>query len=123
MSPSLAPSRPLPHRSDSVSFLRSYGHHCAPSEDGPPSIFPEALEPIRCQLGVSHGVHDVLVAEVVLQGTRVPAVIGKLEPTRMPEHVRVDGELEPGADSKAGQHLAEARGGHNARPRRQRGHS
>ena len=42
------------------------------------SVFPEALEPIRCQLCVSHSVHDVLVAEVVLQGSRVPAVIGKL---------------------------------------------
>jgi len=63
-------------------------------------------------LGVSHGVHDVLVAEVVLQGSRVPAIIGKLEPARMPQHVRVDGELEPGADGEAGQHLAEARGGH-----------
>jgi len=52
------------------------------------------------------------VAEVVLQGSRVPAIIGELEPTRMPEHVRVDGELEPGADGKARQHLAEACGGH-----------
>jgi hypothetical protein len=35
---------------------------------------------------------DVLVAEVVLEGARVVAVIGELEPTGMAKHVRVDRE-------------------------------
>jgi pimeloyl-ACP methyl ester carboxylesterase len=33
---------------------------------GPASIPPKVLEAIRCKLRVSHGVLDVLVAEVVL---------------------------------------------------------
>jgi hypothetical protein len=32
---------------------------------------------------------DVFVPEVVLQGPRVLPVVGELEPTRMPEHVRM----------------------------------
>ena len=35
---------------------------------------------------------DVLVPEVVLQGPRVVAIIGELEPTGVAKHVRVDGE-------------------------------
>jgi hypothetical protein len=35
---------------------------------------------------------DVLVPEVVLQGARVVAVVGELEPTGMAKHVRVDRE-------------------------------
>jgi hypothetical protein len=33
---------------------------------------------------------DVLVPEVVLQGSRVVAIIGQLEPAGMAKHVRVD---------------------------------
>jgi hypothetical protein len=35
------------------------------------SVIPEILEPLRRELGVADGVHDVLVAEIVLQGARV----------------------------------------------------
>jgi hypothetical protein len=35
---------------------------------------------------------NVLVPEVVLQGPRVVAVVGELEPTGMAKHVRVDRE-------------------------------
>jgi hypothetical protein len=35
---------------------------------------------------------DVLVPEVVLQGPRVVAIVGELEPAGMAQHVGVDGE-------------------------------
>ena len=46
-------------------------------------IPPKVLEAIRRHFGVSDGVLDVLVAEVVLQGPRVVAIIGQLEPAGM----------------------------------------
>jgi len=42
------------------------------------------------KLGVADRVLDVLVPEVVLQGARIVAVVGQLEPAGMAEHVRVD---------------------------------
>ncbi len=56
--------------------------------------------------------HDVLVAEVVLEGPRVPAIVGELEATGVPEHVRMHRELELGGDGQARKQLAEASGGH-----------
>src|SRR5262249_5218575 len=44
------------------------------------SVPPEILEPVRRQLGIAHRVLDVLVPEVVLQGARVVAIVGELEP-------------------------------------------
>jgi hypothetical protein len=35
---------------------------------------------------------DVLVAEIVLQGTGIMAIVGELEPTGMAKHVWVDRE-------------------------------
>ena len=40
---------------------------------------------------------NVLVPEVVLQGPRVVAIVGQLEPTRMAKHVRVDREWHLGS--------------------------
>jgi hypothetical protein len=54
------------------------------------TLIPEVLEPIGCHVGVPNGVLDVLVPEVVLQGARVVAIVGKLEPAGMAKHVRVD---------------------------------
>src|SRR5262249_22630120 len=62
---------------------------------GPPppsSVPPKLLESVGRHFGVSDGVLDVLVPEVMLQGPRVVAIIGQLEPTRMAKHVRVDRE-------------------------------
>ena len=56
------------------------------------SIPPKVLEPVGRHFGVSDGVLNVLVPEVVLQGSRVVTIIGQLEPTRMAKHVRVDRE-------------------------------
>src|SRR5262245_735937 len=58
----------------------------------PSSVPPKVLESVGRHFGVPHGVLDVLVAEVVLQGPRVVAIIGELEPAGMAKHVRVDRE-------------------------------
>jgi hypothetical protein len=39
----MAPSRPLPHRSESVSFLRSYRHYCPPTDDRAKGLQSSAL--------------------------------------------------------------------------------
>jgi len=40
------------------------------------SVLPEVLEPIRSHFGVSHRVHDVFVAHVVLQGSSIVPIVG-----------------------------------------------
>jgi hypothetical protein len=45
------------------------------------SASPKVLEPVGCHVGVPDGVLNVLVAEIVLQGSRVVAIVGQLEPT------------------------------------------
>ena len=44
---------------------------------------------------------NVLVPEVVLQGARVVAIIGELEPAGMAKHVRVDREWHLGGLAEA----------------------
>ena len=56
------------------------------------SSSPKVLEPIGRHFGVSDRVLDVLVPEVVLQGARVVAIVGELEPAGMAQHVGVDRE-------------------------------
>jgi hypothetical protein len=58
------------------------------------SVLPEILEPIWSHFGVSHGVHDILVAHVVLERSGVMPIVGELVAGRMPQHVRVDRERE-----------------------------
>src|SRR5262245_59014496 len=58
----------------------------------PSSVPPKVLEAVGRHFGVSDGVLNVLVPEVMLQGPRVVAVVGQLEPTGMAKHVRVDRE-------------------------------
>jgi hypothetical protein len=57
---------------------------------------PEILEPVRRQFGVPDRVLNVLVAEIGLQRPRILAVVGQLVAARMPQHVRVSFEAEPG---------------------------
>lgn len=45
----------------------------------PPSIVPKILEPLRLELRVAHRVHDVLVAEIVLQRAGVLSVVASFE--------------------------------------------
>ena len=61
------------------------GHRgCAPDRYRSPivSVFPEVIESLRRHLRVSHGMLDVLVAQV--------ALVGKLVTAGMSKHVRVD---------------------------------
>src|SRR5262245_55210500 len=58
----------------------------------PSSVPPKILESVGRHFGVPDCVLNVLVAEVMLQGARVVAIVGELEPTGMAKHVRVDGE-------------------------------
>ena len=50
---------------------------------------PEVLEPSRRQLGVSHRVLDVAVAEVSLQRSRIVALVGQRKTTGVAQHVRM----------------------------------
>ena len=65
------------------------------------SSSPKVPEPIGRHFGVSDRVLDVLVPKVVLQGPRVVAIIGQLEPAGMAEHVRVDREWHLGGLAEA----------------------
>ena len=59
------------------------------------SIPPEILEPIWRKLCVAHGVLDVLVAEVMLNGPRVVSVVGEFVAACVAEHLGVNGEGAP----------------------------
>ena len=50
---------------------------------------PKVLEPVGRHVGVPDRVLNVLVPEIVLQGARVVAIVGELEPTGVAKHVRV----------------------------------
>jgi hypothetical protein len=67
----------------------------------PSSVPPKVLEPIGRQFGVPDGVLDVLVPKVVLQGPRVVAIVGQLEPAGVAKHVRVDREWHLGGFPEA----------------------
>src|SRR5262245_57500536 len=57
---------------------------------------PEVLEPIRRQLGVAHGVLDVLVPQPSLQCPRVVAGVGQSIAAAVAPHVRMYPELHLG---------------------------
>jgi hypothetical protein len=55
-------------------------------EGGPNAIgrsIPESLEPLRRKLGAAHGVLDILVSEVGLQGSGIVALVRQREPAGM----------------------------------------
>jgi hypothetical protein len=68
---------------------------------------PERFEPLRGHLRVPHGMLDVPVPEVVLEGARVLAVVGQLEAAGVPEHVRIHREADLRPDASAGDQLAD----------------
>ncbi len=57
-------------------------------EDG--SVLPEFLKLLGRQFGVPDRALNTAVAEIMLKGTGIEAVIGELEPAGMPQHVRMD---------------------------------
>src|SRR5262249_52746102 len=69
--------------------------------DFPLSVPPKVFEAVGRHFGVSDGVLNVLVPEVMLQGPRVVAIVRELEPTGMAKHVRGDGECDLGGLAEA----------------------
>src|SRR5215813_15506665 len=59
-------------------------------------LAPEVLEPVRCQLGVTHRVLNVSVPEPSLQRPGVVAGVGQGIAAGMPQHVRMYRELHVG---------------------------
>ena len=85
---------------------RGLAYRSAPSSSVPPKV----LEPVGRHFGVPDRVLDVLMPEVVLQGPRVVAIIGQLEPAGMAKHVRVDREWHLGGLPEALDEAMEADG-------------
>ena len=75
-------------------------------------VFPEVSKPIRRKLAVSDGVLDVLVAEIVLQGSGIVPIVGKLIPARMSQHVRMQRERHPCGFAEPLDEMVEADGAH-----------
>src|SRR5262245_25978887 len=59
-------------------------------------ILPPALEPGRCQFGISDRVLDVLVPQVRLECSGIPPRVRLVETASVPQHVRVRLDFEPG---------------------------
>src|SRR5262245_59555520 len=94
-----------------VVFFEREDLPCGAMDPAPPSsVPPKVLEPIGCHVGVPDGVLNVLVPEVMLQGPRVVAVVGELEPTGMAKHVRVDREWHLGGLPEALDETVETNG-------------
>ena len=62
---------------------------------------PKVLEAVGRHFGVPDRVLNVLVPELVLQGPRVVAIVGQLEPAGVAKHVRVDREWHLGRIAEA----------------------
>jgi hypothetical protein len=56
------------------------------------SILPKPIETVGAQLSISHRVHDIAVAQKVLQRAGIDAVVGELEPASVAQHVRMSRE-------------------------------
>ena len=65
-------------------------------------IWPKCREALGAQLGVTYGVLNVFVPQVVLNRARIVTVIGEFEAGGMTEHMRMDGEsqLRPGPGTR-----------------------
>src|SRR5262245_59204960 len=66
-----------------------------------------AAEAVGAQLGISHRVHDVAVAQVVLQRAGVDAIVGELEAAGVSQHVRMSRERKFGQFSGPADHFEE----------------
>src|SRR3954447_13722169 len=75
-------------------------------------LLPKVFKAFGGQLGVPRRMLDVAVAEPLLNGSRVMAIVGQLKSTGMAQHVRVDREGELGRRADARELLAEAGRGH-----------
>src|SRR5262249_4430438 len=71
------------------------------------SILPEPVETIGAQFGIPHRVHDVAVAQEVLQRASIDTVIRQFEPAGVAEHVRMNREGQFGQLSSPADHFEE----------------
>ena len=64
------------------------------------------------QFGVADRMLEVPMAEILLQGAGIDAFVGQIKATRMPQHMRMDGEGEAGRTASLGNDMVD-------RPRRE----
>src|SRR5437899_12629890 len=76
------------------------------------SIAPKRSESIWRELRVTDRVHDVAVSEIRLDRARVHAVVREVETGRVPQHVRMDRELNTGLASGSRDQFAHRRFSH-----------
>ena len=69
-------------------------------------VFPEIAEPCGNEFRVANGVLNVLVPEILLDGSRIVTIVSKFVTGRMAEHVRMDWKLETSLLASSGNHLA-----------------
>ena len=70
-------------------------HRIALSLAAKDSVPPEVPEPIRTKLGVFRRMLDVAVAEVVLKGSGIVAIVSQFVAAGMAKHVRMDLKRHP----------------------------
>src|SRR5262245_13388583 len=75
-------------------------------------ILPPALEPGRCQFGISDCVLDILVPEIGLQRPGIPPRVRLVETASVSQHVRVRLDLEPRSLASSANELLEVGYGH-----------
>ena len=59
-------------------------------------VAPERPKAVGRELGVTHGMHDVAMPKVSLDGPRVDTIVRQVITRRVSQHVRVDRELKTG---------------------------
>ena len=79
-----------------------------------PSVVPQTVEPVGGELGVADGMLNAAVAEILLQGAGVDALIRQCKTSAMSELVRMDRPSEAGRLADRCQRLAEPGRGHRA---------
>ena len=72
-------------------------------------MFPESAESIGRQFCVAYCMRDGPVAEIVLDRTRIMAIVRKFIATRVAQHVGMDGEGELRVSPGSSSHLADGR--------------
>jgi hypothetical protein len=78
------------------------------------ALSPEILEPIGRHLGVAGGMHDALMAEIMLKRPGIMPIVGELVPAGVPEHVRVNREWHLGSLTEPLDEPVEADGAHRS---------
>src|SRR6185295_11187914 len=80
------------------------------------SVLPKVPKSLRRKLRISHGVLDVLVAEVVLKGPRIDALVRQLVACGMTEHVWMDRKWHSRGFSEPDDYLSKTSGAHRGSP-------